>query len=109
MTGIRNLLIGLALVAPVAPLLGCYVETGAYAVDTTPPAPREEVVVTRPGFLWIHGRWARTPDHQWVWRGGYYERERPGYAYREGRWERRGRAQVWVDGGWNAHGDAMVR
>ena len=104
MTGIRNLLIGLSLAASA----GCYSETTAYTTDDSPPGAREEVVVARPGFLWIHGRWARTEDHHWAWRGGYYERERPGFAYREGRWAQRGHAHVWVDGGWHARGHASA-
>ncbi len=107
-TTIRTLLFGLT-VAASAPLAGCYAETGAYAVDDAPPANREEIVVARPGFLWVHGRWARSPDRRWVWRGGYYERERPGYAYTEGRWELRGRSHVWVDGGWHTRGSVVIR
>jgi hypothetical protein len=109
--GSRRLMISLALAlaTAAAPMLGCYAETTASAVEDAPPAPREELVVARPGFLWIHGRWARSPTHHWVWRGGYYERERPGYAYREGRWERRGQTHVWVDGGWRATGSVVVR
>lgn len=109
MTGIRNLLIGVALIAPAAALGGCYAETSAYEVDAAPPAAREEVVVNRPGYIWVHGRWARTADHHWAWRGGYYERNRPGYAYTEGRWERRGQAHVWVDGGWRARATVTER
>jgi hypothetical protein len=78
-------------------------------VDAAPPPVREEIVVARPGFVWIHGHWARSPERRWVWRGGYYERERPGYAYREGHWEQRGRAHVWVDGGWRARSSISIR
>ena len=109
MTGIRNLLIGVALAASTAAAAGCYAETATIAMDAAPPRVREEVVVARPGFVWIRGHWARTPNHRWAWRSGYYERERPGYAYTEGRWERRGRAHVWVDGGWRSRGTLVLR
>jgi len=81
-------------------LTGCYAETGGYVVEEAPPAPREEVVVYRPGHVWVHGHWHHDNGH-YVWRGGYYERERPGYIFVEGRWERRGHKHVWVEGGWH--------
>jgi hypothetical protein len=94
------LLIASATIA-IAPATGCYAEEGAYVVDGEPPAPREEVVVARPGSIWIHGHYGRDGG-RWAWRGGYYERERPNHNYVEGRWERRGRGRVWVNGGWHA-------
>jgi hypothetical protein len=88
-------------------MTGCYATESAYVVDV-PPAPREEVVVYRSGFVWVHGHWTR-PGNRWEWRGGFYERERPNAVYVEGRWERRGRGHVWVDGGWRARGRVTVR
>ncbi len=111
MKTIRNMLAallvaGAALTVPT--MAGCYASGDAYVVDDAPPPPREEVVVSRPGYVWIHGRWERPGGH-WAWRGGYYERERPNQVYVEGRWERRGRGHVWVDGGWRARGHVVVR
>ena len=104
MTSIRNifaalLVAGAALTVPA--MAGCYATEDAYVVVDAPPPPRAEVVVARPGFIWVHGHWTR-PGGRWVWRDGYYERERPNHVYVEGRWERRGRGHVWVDGGWRA-------
>jgi hypothetical protein len=107
MNSLRNTLAALAVAgavfATVPAMTGCYATESAYVVEDAPPAPREEVVVTRPGFVWIHGHWTH-PGRTWVWRGGYYERERPNRVYVEGRWERRGRGHVWVDGGWRNRG-----
>jgi len=112
MMSLRNtlaalLVAGTALTAMPA-MTGCFGSGEAYIVDDTPPPPQEEVVVARPGFIWVHGRWAH-PGNRWVWRGGYYERERPNAVYVEGRWERRGRGHVWVQGGWRARGGVAVR
>lgn len=79
--------------APVA-----YVE-----VQEEPPPPRVVVVDTRPGMIWVEGRWARH-GNRWQWRDGYYERERAGYVWEQGRWERRGRGYVWVEGRWRGGG-----
>lgn len=64
-----------------------------------PPPPREEVVIDRPGYVWIHGHWARD-GAEWRWIDGSYARERPGLVYRDGRWTARGGLVVWIDGGW---------
>jgi WXXGXW repeat (2 copies) len=90
------------------PAIGCYATTDAYVAYDEPPAAREEVVVYRPGFFFVHGRWMRDGDH-WAWRSGYYERERPGYIYAEGRWERRGNHFLWIEGGWRARSGVVVR
>src|SRR5262245_54997298 len=78
---------------------GCYGTSEAYVVDDSPPPIREETVVYRPGFFWVHGHWLHRGG-RWAWNTGYYERERPGYVYVEGRWEHRGRGHVWVNGNW---------
>ena len=112
MKSLRNmvatlLVAGAAMTAPA--MAGCYATESAYvATDEAPPPVREEVVVSRPGYVWVHGRWTR-PHNHWVWRGGTYERERPNQIYVEGRWERRGRSHVWVDGGWRARASVTVR
>src|ERR1041384_522148 len=87
---------------------GCYASGGAYIVEDVPPPARAEVVVARPGYVWIHGHWTH-PGRSWVWGSGYYERERANQIYVEGRWERRGRGHVWVDGGWRARANVSVR
>jgi hypothetical protein len=95
------IIVGTAVTAPA--LTGCYAETGGYVEEDAPPAPREEVVVSRPGYVWIHGHWHHDRGH-YVWRGGYYERERPGYSYVEGRWEKHGKKHVYVEGRWEHRG-----
>jgi hypothetical protein len=72
-------------------------------VEEAPPPPRTVVVETRPGFIWVEGRWARR-GHNWVWVDGRWERERVGYVWSQGRWERRGNRHVWVEGRWAARG-----
>jgi len=90
----------------IASMAGC--ATRAYIVADAPPPPREEVVVFRPGQVWIHGHWERHGP-RWAWRDGHYERERPGYVYIEGRWQHSGRDHVWVDGGWRRRTTGIVR
>jgi len=102
------LLVTGTLVTAVPAMTGCYASEGAYVVEDSPPPPREEVVVTRPGYVWVHGRWTH-PGRHWAWQGGYYERERPSQVYVEGRWEQRGHGHVWVDGGWRARGGVVIR
>ncbi len=96
------------LLAPLAFVLGlgACAGTASYTVEAPPPRNRVEVVVERPGFVWVDGHWAQ-PDGRWVWRSGYYERERPGHVFVRGRYERRGHQHVYVNGQWREHG--MVR
>jgi hypothetical protein len=82
---------------------------GAVVVRTAPPAPQQEELRTRAGYVWVRGRW----DWQgrWVWVPGHWERERAGYAWADGRWEQRGNDWVWVEGEWRtagAHGTVVV-
>jgi len=72
-------------------------------VEEEPPPPRVYVRDTRPGFVFIQGRWDRRGG-RWDWRDGYWERERSGHRWEDGRWERRGRGHVWVEGRWSAGG-----
>jgi WXXGXW repeat (2 copies) len=88
-------------------MTGCYGVEGALIIEDTPPPPRAEVVISRPGYVWVPGRWTR-PGSRWVWQSGYYERDRPGAIYVQGRWERRGRGNVWVEGGWRTRGSTTV-
>jgi YXWGXW repeat-containing protein len=71
----------------------------AVEVEAEPPPPVEVVTEVRPGFVYIQGRheWV---GGRWVWRKGYYERERVGHVYVQGHWDRRGRRHVWVEGHW---------
>ena len=99
---------------------GCVVRAHGYVpapapvavveVEEEPPPPRTVVVETRPGFLWIEGRWWRRGG-RWEWTDGHWERERTGYIWTPGRWERRGHRHVYIEGGWRAGGSggAVIR
>jgi WXXGXW repeat (2 copies) len=102
----------LALAASLAALAsGCVVrahgQVGApvayVEVQEEPPPPRVVVYETRPGFIWVDGRWDRR-GNRWVWRDGFWERNRNGQVWEQGRWERRGRGHVYVSGRWRASG-----
>ncbi len=90
------------------PALGCYGTESGYVAYDEPPPPREEVVVSRPGYFWIHGHWDRDGG-RWRWLGGHYERERAGYGYTEGRWENHDGRYRWREGGWRARGGIVIR
>ncbi len=104
-----NALGSFALVAAVS--AGCVVRANGHVgvpvavveVDEEPPPPRAVVMETRPGFIFIQGRWTRQ-NRQWLWADGHWDRERAGYQWDEGRWERRGRGHVYVEGRWRAGG-----
>ena len=112
---LKNTLGSLALAAS---LVGCVVSAhgrvvapapvAVVEVDEEPPPPRAVVMDSRPGFIFIEGRWVHNGG-RWVWRDGYYERERVGYSWDQGRWERRGNRHVWVDGHWRGGGGPAVR
>ena len=70
-----------------------------------PPPPRVETFGSRPGFLFVKGRW-NWSNGQWAWVDGHWERERSGYAWNEGRWERRGNRWEWIDGTWTTSNSA---
>lgn len=106
---LKSIALAAALVSGVAILpmtSGCAGE--AYVVSSDPPPPREEVVTVRPGYVYVHGHWAREGS-SWRWHEGRYERERAHQRYVEGRWERRGDRRIWVQGGWRAEGGVSVR
>ncbi len=86
-------------------IAGC--ATDHYIVTDSPPAAREEVVATRPGFIWVHGHWAQ--EGTWKWKPGYYTPERPGEVYIEGHWEHRGGEYIWVTGNWRGHNGVVIR
>lgn len=109
---LKNLLGSLAVAGLIATAAsGCVVRAHGHVggpvvyteVEEEPPPPRVVVVDTRPGYIWVEGRWTRNGG-RWVWRDGYYERERAGYVWEQGRWERRGRGHVWVEGKWRTGG-----
>lgn len=111
---VKNFVNGLVLAGALGgSLAGCYAEGDAHVVavgqvqpaaevevEVEPPPPRQVVIVQRPGFVFIEGRWARSGG-SWVWREGYYERERRGYHWVKGYWSRRGRRHVWIEGHWS--------
>ena len=109
--------VGLAL-ALAAAVPACVVQAqgrvrtrGAVVITEAPPAPQEETIVVKSGYVWVRGRW----DWQgsWVWVPGHYERERAGKAWADGRWEQRNNNWVWVEGEWTTrvagdHGTVVV-
>ncbi|HEY5927666.1 MAG TPA: hypothetical protein VIV11_38540 [Kofleriaceae bacterium] len=109
---LKNTLVNSALIAAMALGTGCVVRAHgrvsapvAYVeVEQEPPPPRVVVIpASRPGHIWVEGRWV-WHGGRWDWRDGYYERERVGHSWEQGRWERRGRGHVWVDGRWRSGG-----
>jgi len=105
----KNGLASFALVALIAaPSVGCVVSGRAHVepvavveVEEEPPPPKTVVVETRPGFIFIEGRWVRHGG-RWDWSDGRWERERVGHRWEQGHWERRGKRHVWIEGGWRA-------
>lgn len=110
---VTNKLVGLLVAGCTAIAVPACTTTGRagvyYAYDEPPPPLREETVVYRPGFVWVHGNWNRDNDNRWAWRSGYYVRERPGYSYEPGRWEHRSGRYEWRDGTWRARGGVVIR
>src|SRR5262245_51973098 len=47
-----------------------------------PPAPKQERVAPRAGFVWQPGRWDWR-GRRWEWIDGRWERERPGKRWRD--------------------------
>ena len=95
---------------------GCVVEARGHVaapvavveVEEEPPPPRRVVVESRPGFIFIEGRWERRGG-RWVWNDGRWERQRSGHIWVQGHWERRGNRHVWIEGEWRAGGDTVIR
>ncbi len=91
---LRRILSALALTTALASVVPACVVSGTARMRGTvaysePPPPREEYVESRPGFIWVQGRW---------------ERERRGYRYDRGQWMQRGSSWHWVEGNWVAVG-----
>ena len=103
-----KIVVGSLLLASLLALPSCVVRGSGHVsgpvavveVEEQPPPPRVVVVNTRPGFVWVEGRWLRR-GNRWDWRDGHYERVRAGNVWVQGRWERRGRRHVWVEGHWS--------
>jgi hypothetical protein len=64
-----------------------------------PPAPRQESVTARPGFVFAAGRWDWRGG-KWEWVAGHWERERAGKQWRAGSWNQQNGRWVYVDGAW---------
>jgi hypothetical protein len=64
-----------------------------------PPAPREERVVVRRGYVWDRGHYGWR-HRRYVWSR---VRERSGYEWAPGRWERHEDHYDWHDGEWHPH------
>ena len=69
------------------------------AARAAPPAPRDEHVQPRAGFVWARGHY-EWRNNAYAWIPGHWERARAGHRWNDGRWEQRGNAWVWVEGGW---------
>jgi hypothetical protein len=86
--------------------VGCTAQSDAHVVvapapavvevDSEPPPPQREVIVERPGFVWIGGHWYRGGG-RWIWHAGYFEHAREGYRWEPGHY---GPRHVWVEGHW---------
>ncbi len=87
--------------AAVGPMAGCVGETSGYVAYDDPPPPQNEVVVERPGQVFVHGNYVNDSGH-WRWHAGHYEARRANQVYVDGRWERHGNQRVWINGGWRA-------
>jgi hypothetical protein len=81
---------------------------GGDVIVEDPPAPREEPIEVRAGFVFVQGHWYRAGG-RWEWQAGHYERERANAHWVTGRWERRGNGHDWVEGRWESGGGAEVR
>jgi hypothetical protein len=68
-------------------------------VQPAPPAPREESVQPKAGFVWARGHYGWT-NNAYAWIPGHWERQRASHRWVDGRWEQRGNAWFWVEGGW---------
>jgi hypothetical protein len=104
---IRNVLLAVVL-AGSAGLGATACTSRAYLVEEAPPPPRNEVVSSRPGHVFVKGHWARKGGH-WSWVEGRFERERSGYVYVDGHWDRRPQGYVWIEGAWRHDNDRVGR
>jgi hypothetical protein len=73
---------------------------GMYPTSAPPPL-RVETNASRPGFVFIRGRW-NWNNGRWDWTAGHWERAQASKVWVDGRWELQGNYYVWVDGRWEA-------
>ena len=107
----RIALVALAVASTIAGSAGCtirgrgavYGPQAVVYVEEDPPPPQVVVTpVSRPGYLWVDGRWDYRGRH-WIWVDGFYQPYRANNTWVSGRWERRGpRRNVWVQGRWES-------
>jgi len=64
-----------------------------------PPAPREERIERRDGYVWARGH-QEWRGNDYVWIPGHWEPTRARQTWNDGRWEQRGNEWVYVEGGW---------
>lgn len=64
-----------------------------------PPPPPLERVEPRNGFVWVDS-WPEWHDGRYEWKGGHWERERPGRRWQAGRWEWQRDRYAWIRGSW---------
>ncbi|MGD0674715.1 MAG: hypothetical protein ABSC94_04815 [Polyangiaceae bacterium] len=80
-------------------------ETDARAdvVFLAPPAPRFETIPARPSpaHFWAPGYWGWGGPRGYVWNGGRWDRERPGYVWARPHWVGAGRGHRFVSGAWH--------
>jgi hypothetical protein len=81
------------------------VSGGAYP-SSAPPARRAETAGSRPGYIWIYGRWDWR-NGQWAWIDGHWEHARSGKTWVDGSWQNQGGRWVWVEGSWSAGASAQ--
>jgi hypothetical protein len=97
----RNALVGaMAAIAAMAMPTSGLARKVVVDVEVAPPPPREEVVVTRAGYVWAPGYWHWDRGHH-VWVKGHLVRERRGYHWTAHRWEERDKRWHFEAGHWD--------
>lgn len=69
-------------------------------VELAPPAPRQERVRPRAGYVWVNGHY-QWRGSRYVWQPGYYERIRRGSVYAQPRWVQQGNRWHYERGRWH--------
>jgi hypothetical protein len=109
-TRIKQAYLAILVVATTTLGSGCVVRargrasfTPVVVIQDDPPPPRMVVVQSRPGFVWVEGRWHRN-NNGWQWHDGQWQRERAQHQWVQGRWDRGPRGHVWIEGHWQFAG-----